>query len=261
MGGLIRRMPVTGWTFAIGAFALAGIPPLAGFFAKDQILEIANHTARQGVYVLGSLGAVISALYMGRLLFLSFFGTARTEEARTAHESPPVMTVPLGILAGGAVAVGLLNPSIEGPLARWLEPVVGIVPGGTGGLSAWALSTIAAVLALGSLAIAWLVYASGRIDWLALRERVASVQRLFENGWYVDDAYETLLVAPGKAAAAYTAYVFDVRFLDGIVNGIGASTRRLAAQGRRVQTGFVRNYALALFAGAVGMLVYVGFRS
>jgi NADH-quinone oxidoreductase subunit L len=260
MGGLIRRLPVTGWAFAIGAFALAGIPPLAGFFAKDQILEIANHTARQWVYLLGTFGAVLSALYMGRLVFLTFFGAPRTEKAEGAHESPPVMTVPLAVLAVGAVVVGLLNPSVEGPLARWLDPVVGFVPGTTGGLSTWGLSTIAAVLAVGSLAIAWLVYASGRIDWLALRVRLASVQRLFENGWYVDDAYETVLVAPGKAAAAFTAYVFDARFLDGIVNGIGASTRRLASQGRRVQTGFVRTYALALFAGAVGMLVYVGFR-
>ena len=260
MGGLIRRMPLTGWTFAIGALALAGVPPMAGFFAKDQILEVANHTGREWVYILGTVGAVISALYMGRLVFLTFFGTPRTEEAERAHESPGVMTGPLLLLAVGAVAAGVLNPTVDGPLARWLEPVVGALPGRTAGLSAASLGTIAAVLAVGTLAIAWLVYASGRIDWLALRARAGSVQRLFANGWYVDDAYSALLVAPGTAAAAFTAYVFDERILDGIVNGIGTSTRRLAGAGRQVQTGFVRTYALAFFAGAVGILVYVGFR-
>ena len=260
MGGLIRRMPLTGWTFAIGALALAGVPPLAGFFAKDQILEVANHTGREWVYILGTVGAVISALYMGRLVFLTFFGTPRTEEAERAHESPGVMTGPLLLLAVGAAAAGVLNPTVDGPLTRWLEPVVGSLPGRTAGLSAASLGTIAAVLAVGTLAIAWLVYASGRIDWLALRARAGSVQRLFANGWYVDDAYSALLVAPGTAAAAFTAYVFDERILDGIVNGIGTSTRRLAGAGRQVQTGFVRTYALAFFAGAVGILVYVGFR-
>src|SRR5207244_1895781 len=137
------------------------------------------------------------------------------------------------------VAAGVLNPTVEGPLARWLEPVAGAVPGGTVGPSAASLGTIAAVLAVGTLAIAWLVYASGRIDWLALRARAGSVQPLFANGWYVDDAYAALLVAPGTAAAAFTAFVFDERIVDGIVNGIGTSTRRFAEFGRQVQTGFV----------------------
>ena len=101
MGGLIRRMPITGWTFVIGALALAGIPPLAGFFAKDQILEIANHTGRTWIYLLGTLGALLSALYIGRLLFLAFFGAPRSEEARHAHESPPVMTVAARAARGG----------------------------------------------------------------------------------------------------------------------------------------------------------------
>ena len=100
MGGLIRRMPITVCTFVIGALALAGIPPLAGFFAKDQILEIASHTGRTWIYLLGTLGALLSALYIGRLLFLAFFGEPRSEEAEHAHESPPMMTLPL-VLAGG----------------------------------------------------------------------------------------------------------------------------------------------------------------
>jgi NADH-quinone oxidoreductase subunit L len=260
MGGLLRRMPVTGWTFVIGALALAGIPPLAGFFAKDQILEIANHTGRTWVYVLGSLGALLSALYVGRVAFLAFFGTPRSEEAEHAHESPPVMTVPLLLLAGGAVVSGLLlATSAEGTLARLLEPVTGPVPHGEG-LSTLALSGIATAIALGALAVAWWVYASGRVDWLGLRERLQPLPRAARSGWYVDRAYSTLFADPGVAAARFTADVFDTKVVDGLVNGLGGGVRRVAAAGRRLQTGFVRSYALGLFLGAVGVLVWLGTR-
>ena len=256
MGGLIRRMPVTGWTFVVGAAALAGIPPLAGFFAKDQILEIANHTGRTWIYLLGTLGALLSALYIGRLVFLAFFGSPRSEEAEHAHESPSVMTVPLLVLAAGAV---LLSTSAEGTLARVLEPVTGPVPHGEG-LSTLALSGIATAIALGALAVAWWVYASGRVEWLTLRERLQPLPRAARSGWYVDQAYSTLFVNPGAAAARFTANVFDTKVVDGLVNGVGAGTRRLAAVGRLLQTGFVRSYALAFLLGAVGVLVWVGTR-
>jgi NADH-quinone oxidoreductase subunit L len=260
MGGLLRRMPITGVTFLIGGLALSGLPPLAGFFAKDQILEIANHTGRQWVYLLGTLGAVVTALYIGRLMFLTFFGRARTERAEHAHESPALLWIPLVLLSVGAAAAGLLNPGADGPFSRWLESVVGGVPLATGGLPVLGLDVIAGVLATGTLVIAWLVYGSGTVDWLALRLRLQPIPRLFANGWYVDDAYSALLVAPGKAVAGYTAYVVDVGLIDGFANALGAGTRRLAGVGRRIQTGFVRNYALALFIGSVGILVYVGFR-
>jgi NADH-quinone oxidoreductase subunit L len=260
MGGLIRRMPITGWTFVIGAAALAGIPPLAGFFAKDQILEIADHTGRTWIYLLGSLAALMSALYIGRLVFLAFFGTPRSEEAKQAHESPRVMTVPLLVLAAGAVLAGfLLSTSAEGTLARVLEPVVGAVPEGEG-LSALALSAIATAIALGALAVAWWVYASGRVEWLTLRERLQPLPRAARNGWYVDQAYSTLFVDPGTATARFSANVFDTKVVDGLVNGVGAGTRRLAAAVRLVQTGFVRSYALAFLLGAVGVLVWLGTR-
>jgi NADH-quinone oxidoreductase subunit L len=260
MGGLLQRMPITGVTFLIGAFALAGVPPLAGFFAKDQILEIANHSGRVWVYLLGTAGAVLSALYIGRLFFLTFLGTARSDAAKHAHESPPVMWVPLAVLAALAAFAGLLNPGVEGSFARWLEPVVGAAPGGPLGLSVPALATIAAVLAIATLAVAWLVYASGKVDWLELGDRLEPIPSLFGAGWYVDRAYSALLVVPGKASASFIANVIDARVIDGVANGLGAGTRRLANSARRVQSGFVRNYALALFAGAVGILVYVGFR-
>ncbi len=261
MGGLIKRMPVTGWTFVIGALALAGIPPLAGFFAKDQILEVANHTGHQWVYVLGSVGALISALYIGRLIFLTFFGTARTEAAEHAHESPAIMTIPLVLLSIGAAFLGLaVQRTPEGVFTEWVDPILGHVPDLHVGLQPGVLTVIAAVISVATLVIAWLIYGSGRVDWMALRVRLDPLHRLFANGWYVDEYYSTVLVAPGKAVAAFTAYPFDMGFIDGIVNGVGGGVRRLADAGRKVQTGFVRTYALALFAGAVGLLVYVGFR-
>jgi NADH-quinone oxidoreductase subunit L len=261
MGGLIKRMPITGVTFVIGALALSGLPPLAGFFAKDQILEVANHTGREWVYVLGTMGAFITALYIGRLMFLTFFGKPRSEDAEHAHESPPVMWIPLVLLAGGAAFAGLLNPGVEGPFARWMEPVGGIPPKGVSGLSAGWLGVIAGVLAAAGLVVAWYVYASGRVDWLGLRERLEPIPRLFASGWYVDNAYSNLIVAPGKAVAAFTAFFIDERIIDGAAEGIGGETRRLASVGRRIQTGFVRSYALAVFIGAVAILVYVGVRS
>ena len=260
MGGLIRRMPITGWTFVIGALALAGIWPLAGFFAKDQILEIANHTGRTWIYVLGTLGALLSALYIGRLVFLAFFGAPRSDEARHAHESPLVITRPLVILAAGAVLAGLLlSTSAEGTLARFLEPVTGPVPHGEG-LSTLALSVIATAIALGALAVASWVYASGRVDRVRFRERLQPLPRAAASGWYVDRAYSTLFVKPGIAAARFSADVFDSKGVDGLVNGVGGGVRRLAAAGRRIQTGFVRSYALGFFMGAVGVLVWLGTR-
>jgi NADH-quinone oxidoreductase subunit L len=261
MGGLRHRMPLTTWTFAIGALALAGVFPLAGFFAKDQILEVAQHTGRAWVYVLGTAGAVLSALYVGRLLFLAFFGEARSEEARHAHESPPVMWVPLALLAGGAVLAGvLLSSTADGTLAHLLEPVTGPIPEGEGGVPTIVLSAIATAIAVAALALAWWVYASGRVDWLALRERLAPLQRAAANGWYVDDYYSAVLVRPGVAGASALASAFDLGVIDRAVNGVGGGVRRLAAAGRRLQTGFVRSYALGLFVGAVGVLVWLGTR-
>ena len=260
MGGLIRRMPLTGWTFVVGAVSLAGAPFLAGFYAKDEILEVASSSGRPWVYALGSVGALLSSLYIGRLIFLTFFGSARSAAAEHAHESPPIMTLPLVLLAVGAAGAGLLNTNPEGRLATFLEPVVGVLREGTAGPGTTVLIGVAVTIAALGLLLAWFVYASGRIDWVALRVRMAPVQRLFEHGWYLDTCYSAILVTPGKALAAFSAYVFDARFLDGAVNGTGRVVHGLANAGRRIQTGFVRNYALAFLAGVVGMLVYMGLR-
>jgi NADH-quinone oxidoreductase subunit L len=260
MGGLLRRMPVTGVTFVVGALALAGVYPLSGFFAKDAILEVADNTGHTWLFVLGVVGALISSLYIGRLVFLTFFGRPRSDEAEHAHESSPVMTIPLVLLAIGAATASLLDLNLHGILSTFVEPVLGAVPEGSVGLSQAAIVAISSSMVVVGVLTTWFVYGSGNIDWLALRVRMQPAQRVLEHGWYVDNYYSALLVTPGKAVAAWLAYVFDTRVIDGIVNGIGASVRALARSGRRLQTGLVRTYALAFLAGAICLLVYVGVR-
>ena len=114
MGGLRRAMPITAVTMGIGALALAGFPFLAGFFAKDLVLEIAETTGHWTYYALGTLGAVLSVLYIGRLWFLTFGGGARSERAEHAHESPPIFWVPLAVLAAAATLAGLLSTTAGG---------------------------------------------------------------------------------------------------------------------------------------------------
>jgi len=156
--------------------------------------------------------------------------------------------------------VGLvLSLSAEGRLARILEPVTGAVPEGEG-LPTLALSLIATAIALGAIAVAWWVYASGRVEWLVLRERLQPLPRAARSGWYVDRAYSTVIANPATAAARFSAAVVDAKVVDGVANGLGAGVRRLAAAGRLVQTGFVRSYALALFLGGVGVLLWLGVR-
>jgi NADH-quinone oxidoreductase subunit L len=259
MGGLRRVMPITFWTFLIGALAQAGVPPLAGFFAKDAVLEVAQHTGRDAVYLFGSVAAFLSAFYLGRMLFLTFFVEPRSDAARDAHESPPVMWVPLGVLAFGVVTAGWLNVTPEGRLAGFLEAVTGVGPAGEG-LAATDLIAIAVLLSFAALALTWWIYGSGRVDWRAFRERLEPLPRSAQNGWYVDRAYDTVVIQPAKTASWIVAYVVDVRIVDGLVNAIGSGVRRLADRGRLLQTGFVRSYALVLFLGAVLILVYVGVR-
>jgi NADH-quinone oxidoreductase subunit L len=259
MGGLRRAMPATFALFSLGALSLSGVPFLAGSYAKDHILSFASASGRPIAYALGTAGAFLSAFYIARLIFLTFLGDRRSD--RPAHEAPPVMTIPLVPLAAGAVAGGWLGLSVEGGrLGGFLEPVVGAAHEGSAGPPEVTLVAISTVVALAGIAAAYVLYGSGRVDWAALRARLAPLHAFLQRGWRIDDAYAVVVQTPGKAAAAFAAYVVDARVIDGAVNGVGSLVRGLAAAGRRVQTGFVRNYALGLLAGAVGLLVYVGFR-
>jgi NADH-quinone oxidoreductase subunit L len=252
-------MPLTFAVFLVGWLAIAGIPPFSGFFAKDQILAVANETGRILAWVVALFGAFLTALYMSRLYFLALTGEPRHEAH--PHESPPVMTVPMLVLAGLAAVGGVLGLSaVDGTVARFLEPVTGHHEAVGGGLSELALGAISVAVALAGIGLAWYVYGSARFDWAALRARFARAHRFLERGWYVDDLYGGVLVTPGKAVSAWSAYVFDQRVIDGAVNGIGRGFGRLADAGRRVQTGMVRTYALSFLLGVVVILLYVALR-
>ncbi len=261
LGGLWRRMPWTAATMAAGALSLAGVFGLAGYVAKDEILAVASETGRGAVWALGTLGAFLSALYVGRLACLALLGRPRSERARHAHESPAVMVVPLAVLAVGAVGLGALAADpVRGILPSFLAPVLGEVPHGEAGLGEGTLVAISQVAALGGLGLAWYLYASGRVDWLAVRERLGGVPSLLAHGLYVDDLYRAAVGGPLRAAAAIADGFVDARIVDGIANGAGRLVQRLGAVGRRVQTGLVRTYALAFLLGAVVILLAVGVR-
>ena len=261
MGGLWRPMPWTAGLMTIGALSLAGVIGLSGYFGKDAILTIASEEGRQVVYLVGVAAAVLSALYIGRLLSLAVFGEARSEEARSAHESPAIMIAPLVVLALGAVGLGILAWNKEtGILPVLLAPVTGELEAGTAGPPEAVLIAISQVVGLGGLLLAWLVYGSGRFDWLALRVRLSSLHRFLQGGMYVDDLYSSALVAPGKAGSAFLAYIVDNGVIDGFVNGTGSVFQGLARTGRRLQTGLVRTYALWFLVGALLLLAFVGTR-
>jgi NADH-quinone oxidoreductase subunit L len=262
LGGLGRRLPVTAGVFTAGGLALAGVPLLSGFFSKDQILAAAYEAGRTGLWVVALVTAGITALYMARAVSLTFLGRQRYHGI---HESPLLMTAPMVILAGGAVFAGLLGLSATtGVVQRFLVGVFGEAEHGAaaaGGLSEITLAVIASAVALAGLAAGWLVYGSGRIDWQALRSRLAGVHRTLAHGFYVDDAYGRVVVLPGKAASSFAAFVVDTRVIDGAVNGLGRVFSALAGTGRRVQSGLVRMYALTFLVGVVGVLLVVVVRS
>jgi NADH-quinone oxidoreductase subunit L len=259
MGGLRRFMPITSATFILGALAISGVPPFAGFFSKDQIVAAANQTAHTLAWTLMLVAAFFSTLYITRLVFMTFFGSPRTE--RHPHESPPVMTIPLVILSIGAVFGGLLSVNaITGRIPAFLTPVFGEVVEPTHAMSEVALTLVSVTVALLGVFVGWFVWGSGRVDWMALRERLADLRAFLRQGWYIDDAYARGLVPAGELVARFLAFDVDRGVIDGTVNGIGRVTTWFSRVGRRVQTGLVRNYALAFLLGAVALFLYVGLR-
>ena len=252
-------MPLTAATWCVGWLAIAGIAPLSGFFAKDQVIAAATGTGRVAFSVAALIGAFLTAIYVSRGTFLTFFSGRRHEGH--PHESPWLMRIALIVLAvGAAVAGAVAVPPTTGILPRFLAPVVGEAHEHFAGPSELVLGVISVSIALLGILLAYVVYLSGKIDWVALRVRLAGPKRSLERGFYVDDLYGTALVGPGKLVSAFAAYVFDRRVIDGAINGIGRLFGALASRGRKVQTGLVRNYALAFLVGVVGILWYLEVR-
>ena len=275
MGGLRTEIPTTWLTFTIGAAAIAGIPPLAGFVSKEEILGAAfgtpNPIHHDLPVVLGGIGlaaAGLTALYTGRLWWLTFHGESRVPDDVKAHvhESPRIMTGPLAFLAvlsatGGALALGPL--SLEHVLEPSLTPPAWVDPHGDHGhaaLSHAALLGISVALAAGGVAGAWLLYGRRR-DWLVLLGRPLEWLRIvLEHKYWVDEIYEVLIIRPIGFVARWGHRLIDAGLVDGIVNGAARSTLELGRATRRWSSGNAHRYAAWIFAGTLALLAGVVLR-
>jgi NADH-quinone oxidoreductase subunit L len=286
MGGLRKGMKVTFWLYLVGALALAGIFPLAGFWSKDEILADAFHHF-PAVYWLLTIAAFLTAFYMGRQVWMVFFGKPRHAAAEHAKESPGVITIPLMVLALLTILGGALNLPGLHTLTHWLEHTIAGVEAGEFNLLVAGLST---ALALVAIFFSWLLYgrkplAQGVKD--PLKKLLGPVFSIFEHKYWVDEAYWAVFVNRYVDAARFLADVVDGRFwhdfvhekviagtynwisrialdlrvdqqfIDAIANGLGALTKRISGGLRRAQNGFVRSYALAVLAGVVVILGYL----
>jgi len=258
-------MPITAWTFLIGALANAGIAPLAGFWSKDEILYGAIAGGQVAVWALGAGGAFLTAFYMLRCYYVAFEGSSRVEThaAHHLHESPPVMTVPLAILALFSAGVGFVGfPPEHGAYHRLVEPVFAAARGA----EAHAAPVGAVPMAILSLAIAvtGVLVATRFYVWrpeipARMAERYSKAYRVLLNKYYVDELYDALIVEPIRRGSFWLWRKFDEPVIDGSVNGVASVVRVGSLVLRRVQTGYVMNYILSFIVGVVAILGYLAF--
>jgi len=286
MGGMRKTMPVTFWVYMAGTLALSGIFPFAGFWSKDEILADASLTGYTAVYWLLSIAAFFTAFYMGRQIWMVFFGEARHDAAAHAEESPKVMTVPLMVLAALSVLGGALNLPGLHTFTGWLEHTLNVHPGEF----SFQVAIVSTILALLALFISWLLYGRnpikvGQVD--PLKKPLGFLFTGMENKWFVDEGYWAVFVDRYIDLSYFLADVVDWRFwhdwfhekiiaasyvwlsnialnryadqrgIDAIANGLGNATKSLSAGLRKVQNGFVRSYALSILLGVVLILGYL----
>ncbi len=272
MGGIWRKIPVTYAVMWIGSLALAGIPIFAGYYSKDAILEaaFARHSA-VGMYgfLCGTIAAFLTAFYSWRLLILTFHGTSRAspETLDHVHESPPVMLVPLIVLAIGAVVAGFAFEGSfigEGWLEFWRGSIVNApsnsvlddmhhVPG--------IISLLPTIVGVLGIALAYVMYVARPEIPARLAAAVPGVYRFVLNKWYFDELYDAVFVRPAVRLARILWQVGDAQVIDGIPNGIAALTSDSSAQVVRIQTGSIAVYAFTMLIGLVLLVsIFLLFR-
>ena len=266
MGALRKLMPVTAITFIIGWLAIAGVPPFAGFWSKDEIL-LYVYANNRGLYVVGLLTALLTAYYMTRQVIMVFYGEAKWKDHAhdhgahgdfEPHESPKIMLFPLIVLAGLSVVGGAMQLPFSKKLhflEHWLAPVVEESEANIS--KTWAyenkyvLLVIAILIAATGIAAAFAVYG---------KKKVKSVEpRVLEQAWFYDAGAAKLVGGPGRAAFNAVAWA-DSRIVDGAVNGTATLVRNVAGQVRKSQNGFARVYAALMAVGAVALLAWFLFR-
>ncbi|MDQ4076181.1 MAG: NADH-quinone oxidoreductase subunit L [Chloroflexota bacterium] len=262
MGGLWNKTPITAWTFLIGGLALAGFPLTSGFFSKDEILTLTQHDGRTILYIIGLITAFMTAFYTFRQFFLVFWGEPRTEAAEHASESPPTMTIPLAVLAFFALLGGLIFglPLESGIIHDWLEPPLeAFIEHGEGGISVMASLLISSVVAIAGIGLAYVMYATRQVDPEDVAETAGPLYEGSLNKWYIDEIYDATFVRFYEWLATWSARFFDKLVIDGAVNGVAALFGGFGSLLGRLQSGFVRSYALSIVLGLLVVAVILGF--
>jgi NADH-quinone oxidoreductase subunit L len=279
MGGLKKELPITYWTFLIGALAIAGVPGFAGFFSKDEILFRTFASGHTILWVVGLLTALLTAIYMFRIVFLAFHGPRANpehpehpehpanHEHHHLHDAPPAMALALIALAVGSVVAGYAGlPSILGGgdwFSRYLEPSFGAAPLEEvveHGLE-WTLLLASIAAAAAGIGIAAYFFLKNRRAADAVAERFSGVRTLLQNKYYVDEIYDATVVQPIRIVSEEALWkVVDIKLIDGAVNGVGQTVAGSSDRVRRLQTGSVRAYAASVFFGVVMILGYYLWR-
>lgn len=263
MGGLRRKLPVTFWTMLIAGGALAALPPLAGFWSKDEILGAAFVNGHLVLYAVGIVTAVLTAFYVTRALWMTFYGEPRDHHLYDhAHESPRVMTLPLMALAAGSAVLGIVVgfPPEQGFIHQFLSPVVeaaGVAEHIPELATIVALAFVSVLAGAIGIAIGVSMYVRHRPDPAALTRAAGPVYRILVNKYYVDELYDHRIVEAARAFAG-ASWAFDIHIIDGLANRLGWAIAMVGQGLRRVQTGIVGNYALTIVAGLLLMLVAYG---
>jgi len=274
MGGLKSRLPITYWTFLISTFAIAGIPPFAGFFSKDAILASAFETHQplgKVFWFVGLLTAGLTAFYMLRAVSMTFYGTFRGthEQDHHVHESPTSMTLPLVVLAILATVGGFVGlPAVFGEnanvLGRFLAPIITPIAGHEAGHEAlphateWLLMAVSVAVAASGLYLGWTWYAKdqGRVP-ARIAAGMPGVYALVADKFRIDELYDVLFVRPFAWLARTLWKVVDVLVIDGVLNASAFLVELAGDFLRFLQTGNVRNYALSFLLGLVALLAFV----
>ena len=256
-GALRKAMPLTFISFLAGYLAIIGVPPFAGFFTKDKIIEAAFDTGGTQGWVFGLaalLGAGITAFYMTRMVIMTFFGDARWKDDTHPHESPTVMTAPVAVLAVLSLVSGAFL-ILGSRLVNWLTPVFGPLPQGAHTISPAVLTVV--TLAVVAVGIAWAYWQYGTHPVAVLAPaRVKPLTVAARRDLYGDDFNEAVFMRPGQYLTRFLVF-FDNRVVDGAVNAFAAMVGGISSRSRRLQTGFARSYALSMFAGAAILVVAV----
>ena len=261
MGGLRSKLPITHVTFLVGALAISGFPLLSGFWSKDEILHSAWEKGHHIIYVIGLVTAFLTAFYMFRLIFGTFYGKSRVDSQVHPHESPPVMWVPLAILAIPSAFIGLAILSWKGHGSAFHHFIGGVFSHHGEKAARHAdnvplFMVISSIVGIAGIALAWVKYR----DWTPLTQPRSAIHKLAADKFYVDEIYNAVFVQPIKNISQFVLWRgMDVSIIDGFVNGVAFVVRTVGGSLRRFQTGVVQSYILSMVIGIIIFLAYYLF--